>query len=613
MKIIRKLWKFLCLVGRGIKLFWCEYHFLVPISMWEKYYYETKRKIKRALNGLPILDPMNKLEYNIWLSKDKKEDVIQELDYTPLISIIIPVFNTPAIHLEQCIDSVLSQTYRNVEIYIIDNVSTDDETINCLKEYEGNKLCKILWCNQNIYNLKTNKDVVKIAKGEFVAFLGNDDILDKDALYENVKLLNKNKSYDIIYSDEDRIDYDGKFCEPHFKADFSPDTLMSFNYMCHFTIIRTEIFDKIDSFRKEMNEAEYYDLFLRLSEVTNNIGHIPKILYHWRKKEISMDCNLNTKLRTENMMVNILNQTLQRRKIKGYAKKDSKSGYYIIDYKYDREPSVSIIIPTRDCASLTNECLESIYDITDYSNYEIVLVDNNSETKESFLLFNEYLNKKSNFRVIKADMEFNYSKINNFAIKQCNSDIVVLLNNDTKVISPNWLKVMVSYAIQKHIGAVGPKLLYEDGTVQHGGVLLGLNTIASHAYINATREEIGIFGRLRVPYNYSAVTAACLAVERKKIIEVGYLNESLKVAYNDIEFNLRLRQHGYYNVFLPQIELYHLESKSRGLDTTKEKYEILKFEEQYMKNKYGEIIKNDPYYNPNYSRCDADANFYLDK
>lgn len=613
MRVVNKIWKFVCLIGRGIKLFWNEYHFLVPFSMWGKYYQDTKSKIKRAINGLPVLDPMNKLEYNAWLLKNKSAYTIHSLDYNPLISIIVPVNDISSIYLKQSIDSILEQTYKNFEIFIINNKYDNEEKSTFLTAYEEKGLCKVLYRDsiKSFSNSKNN--VINISKGDFFAILDSDDILDKNALYENIKLLNKNKIYDVIYSDEDKIDFNGDFCEPHLKADFSPDTLMSLNYISHLTIIKKNIFNKVGGYREVNNKLQEYDLYLRISEITKRIGHIPKILYHQRKKEKGLCANSCEVGKLQNETINILNEALNRRQIKGHATKDSKTNYSIIEYEYDNEPSVSIIIPTRDCADITRTCLESIYGLTNYSNYEVLLVDNNSEKKESFILFDEYSMKYSNFKVIKADMEFNYSKINNFAIKQCKNDIVVLLNNDTKIISNNWLKVMVGYAMQKHIGAVGSKLLYEDEKVQHGGVLLGLNTIASHAYINALRDEVGVYGRLRVPYNYSAVTAACLAIERKKIIRVGYFDESLKVAYNDIELNLRLQQYGYYNVFLPQVELYHLESKSRGLDTTKEKYELFKFEEQYMLEKYSKIIKNDPYYNPNYSKCDPDANFYLDK
>lgn len=613
MNIIKKFWRFVCLIGRGVRLFWREYHFIVPIKMWKKYYQDTKYKVRRALNGLPILDSMNKDEYNIWLSKYYKKNDYISLKNNPLISVIIPVYNVPSMYLKECIDSVLNQSYQNFEICIVDDASTDIETIKCLQSYQGNKFCKIIWRKQNGHISVATNDGVNIAHGEFIALLDNDDILDKDALYENVKLINLNPDLDFIYSDEDKIDFDGRFCEPHFKPDFSPDTLLSLNYICHFTLIRRELVKEIGGFKIGVEGAQDYDLFLRISEKTNKIAHISRILYHWRKSASSTAGNLNAKSYIEERTISVLNDTLTRRDIEGKVYKDTKSDFYIVDYRYKKEPKVSIIIPVKDCVQMTENCIQSIYEKTIYSNYEILMVDNNSVESETFHFFEKYKRLYSNFKVIKADMEFNYSKINNLAVKQCECDVIVLLNNDTKIISPNWLKVLVGYAIQKHIGAVGPKLLYEDGTVQHAGVLLGLNAVASHAFINAHENDIGLYGRLRVPYNYSAVTAACLAIEKAKFEKVGFLNEKLKVAYNDIELNLRLLKEGFYNVVVPQVKLYHLESKSRGLDTSTEKYNKFLQEQKFMYDNYGDIINNDPYYNVNYSKCDADANFYLDK
>jgi len=607
-----RIWKLACLLGRGVKFLWKEYHFLVPFSMWKKYFIEIKDKTKRAVNGLPIVDPMNKAEYNKWLLKNNSYEK-NELSYQPLISVIIPVYNASKEHLTDCIESVLNQTYRNFEICIVDDASTNKETIECLKQYEKNEYCKIIFQNKNMHISNTSNRALSIAKGEFIALVDNDDTVDKDALYENVKLLNANKSLDIIYSDEDKIDFDGKYCEPHFKPDFSPDTLLSLNYICHLCVIRKTLIDEVGGFRTGIEGAQDYDLILRITENTERISHISKILYHWRKSKESTAGNISNKEYVVNNTLTVLNETLSRRGIVGSAKKDNKSDFYYIDYHLDSEPSVSIIIPIKDAYKITSTCLNSIFTLTDYSNYEVVVVDNNSKYEKTQTMLDSYSNSYNNFRVIKAQMEFNYSRINNLAIRNCDSDVIVLLNNDTKIISSNWLQVMVGYAIQEHIGAVGPKLLYEDDTIQHGGVLLGLQTIASHAYLGQNKNAHGSFGRLCVPYNYSAVTAACLAIEKKKIEDVGYLDERLKVAYNDIDLNLRLLKKGYYNVFLPHISVYHLESKSRGLDTTVEKYNIFKKEEAYMLKKHADIIPNDPFYNKNYSKCCPEANFFLDK
>jgi GT2 family glycosyltransferase len=293
---------------------------------------------------------------------------------------------------------------------------------------------------------------------------------------------------------------------------------------------------------------------------------------------------------------------LKRRKIKATVYVHDKVPYYWIEYTLPKKkPLVSIIIPTRDYADITEACLKSVYEKTTYDNFEIILANNNSEKKETFELFKKYQKKYNNFKVIDINTEFNFSNINNVAIKESKGKYLILLNNDTTVITPNWIELMLGYAIQKHVGTVGVKLLYPDNTVQHAGVILGLGGVASHAFLNSSRIDVGLYGRLSVPYDYSANTAACIMIDRSKYDEVNGLEENLKVAYNDIDFNLKLLKKGYYNVLLPMVELYHYESKSRGLDTTSEKYKRFLEEQSYMFNKWGELIKNDPFYNKNLS------------
>lgn len=292
---------------------------------------------------------------------------------------------------------------------------------------------------------------------------------------------------------------------------------------------------------------------------------------------------------------------LKRRGLKGEVKKDTKSTAYKVIYQLDKEPKVSILIPTKDLADTTRVCLESIYKKTKYKNFEILLINNNSEEEETFKLFDEYKKKYKNFKVVDAKMEFNYSKINNLAAKKADGDILVLLNNDTEIITPRWLTMMVGYAVQPHIGAVGAKLLYPDETVQHAGVIMGLGGVASHAYLGEERDFPGMYGRLRVPYDYAGVTGACLAVEKKKFEEVGGLEEDLKVAYNDVDLDLKLLKAGYFNIVLPMVELYHFESKSRGSDRDPDKIDRFNWEQEYMWNKWGDRLNHDEFYNPNFT------------
>ena len=347
--------------------------------------------------------------------------------------------------------------------------------------------------------------------------------------------------------------------------------------------------------------AQDYDLYLKIVEKTNNICHIPKILYHWRMVEGSTSMTIDNKNYAKDNGKKAIENALKRRKINGSVVKDEKSSYYIVNYDLKKEPLVSIIIPTRDYAETLETCLKSLFNLTSYKNYEVIVVNNNSEKEETFALFKKYQEKYKNFKVLDANYEFNYSKINNDAVKKCDGEYICLLNNDTEIISPDWLNVMVGYASQEHIGTVGPKLLYPDDTVQHAGIILGLGGVASHAYIGSSKDDPGAYGRLRVPYDYAGVTAACLVVSKKKYLEVGGLQESLKVAYNDVDLNIKLLEKGYYNVCTPQVMLHHFESKSRGLDTTPEKLSRFYKEQNYMYEHWIKLIENDPFYNLNFS------------
>ena len=597
-----KIKTFFRLIFRFFRFAWREYHFIIPPTMLKKYF---KIFVFRMAND-PILfyNPFIIGDYNKWIKENNNNDVIvSDFKYKPLISVVIPVYNISPKLLKECLDSVESQTYDNFEICITDDCSTKKETIQLLKEYEKKYAnIKVVYRKTNGHISKATNDAIAIAKGEFIALVDDDDIITSDALYENVKALNDNKKLDMIYSDEDKLDLKGNRCDPNFKPDFSPDTLMSLNYICHLTVIRKSLIDLIGGFAIGLEGAQDYDLFLRITERTNNIFHIPKILYHWRMVKGSTSLSLDNKSYAGDKSIIALKNAMKRRNLSGYVTKDEISQYYIAHYNVKDKPLISIIIPTRDYADILKSCLDSLFKKTKYKNYEVIIANNNSVKQETFDLFKYYKNKHSNFKVLDINTEFNYSNINNLAVKFSKGEYIVLLNNDTEIISENWLNEMVGFAALPHVGTVGPKLLYSDMTVQHGGVILGLGGVASHAYIGASRDDAGMYGRLRVPYNYSAVTAACLMVSRKKYEEVNGLEEKLMVAYNDMDFNIKLLQKGYYNVFLPQVELIHFESKSRGLDTSPEKYKRFLKESKYMYDKWENILLNDKMYNPNFSK-----------
>lgn len=599
-KIVSKVKKILKLIYRAIEISWIKYHFIIPPKVLKKYINKFFKQINDSTEI--FYNPNIQSDYLNWLKLNEKEEKLVSLKYNPLISILIPVFNVKKEYLTECLDSILKQTYKNFEICIADDCSTNNETINILKKYEKkDKRIKVIYRKENGHISKATNTALEIATGEYIVLIDNDDTIDRNALYEFVKILNKNKNIDMIYSDEDKLDLNGKRCSPHFKPDYSPDTLLSLNYICHLTLLRTSIVKKIGGFTVGLEGAQDYDLFLRFTEETNRIYHIPKVLYHWRMIYGSTAAKTNHKSYAIDNGKKAIENALLRRNIHGKVMKDKVSNYYIVNYKLDKEPKISIIIPTRDYAEITEQCLKSIYKKTKYKNFEVLLVNNNSVNKETFKLFEKYKSKYNNFKVIDVNTEFNYSYINNAAVKKATGEYIVLLNNDTEIITQDWLNIMVGYAMQKHIGTVGVKLLYPDKTVQHAGVILGLGGVASHVYIGSSREDTGIYGRLRVPYNYSANTAACLMVKKSKFEKVNGLEEDLKVAYNDVDFCIKILVEGYYNVFLPQVELIHHESKSRGLDTTREKYLRFVKEQEYMYKKWKSKIKNDIYYNPNYS------------
>ena len=598
-------------VLKVIKRAWVKYHFLVPPKVIKDYF---KRLFKKDKNGFKsnefVLNPFNVDEYNKWLRKNKSNSKYELLEYNPLISFVIPVYNIEKKLLVECLDSIINQTYKNIEICIADDCSTNQETIDVLKEYEKKyDNIKVVYRKENGHISVASNTALEITTGEYIAMMDDDDVIPPNAIYEMVKVLNQDRSIDMIYTDEDKINIEGKRCDPHFKSDYAPDTLLSVNYFCHFTLLRTSIFKKIGGWKKGYEGAQDWDLFLRFVEKAKNIYHLPKLLYSWRMIQGSASMGVSNKKYSIDTAKKALEAALERRNIPGIVHQHDKVPYYWIEYKYEKEPMISIIIPTKDYASTLDQCIKSIYTKTTYKNFEIIIVDNRSEKEETFELFDQYKKEYKNLRIIKADMEFNYSKINNLAVKQAKGDYIVLLNNDTELITPNWLELLVGYAMQKHIGAVGVKLIYPDETIQHGGVIGGLGGIAGHCFINEQRENPGIYGRLSVPYNYSAVTAACLMVEKKKFLEVKGLTEDLKVAFNDVDFCFKLLQKDYYNLMVPMVELYHFESKTRGLEDTEEKQERFAQEIKYMREKWKKYIENDPMYNKNLSKR---VDFYLD-
>lgn len=610
--LFRKICRLPRTIFRVIKVLWKRHHFLVPFRLWKQYFHSFFGHISDNNVLEYFINPLVQDSYLEWIKNGEKDIDVEFVDfkYKPLISIVVPVYNANEDVLSECIESVLNQTYDNFELCLADDCSTLDETIECLKKYEKHDKVKVIYRKKNGHISEATNSAISIASGEFIGLLDNDDILTENALYEVVKVLNKNKMIDMIYSDEDKIALNGKRYFPHFKPDFSPDTLLSSNYICHFTVLRKSIVDELGGFRSEYNGSQDYDMFLRFTEKTNNIYHIPKILYRWRMIEGSTSSDASSKNYAYEAGKRAIEDALKRRGKKANVHMMGVPQMYDVEYLCDKEPMISIIIPTKDKIEVLSRCINSIYKKTDYKNYEIIVVNNNSVKEETFSYLKKLQKSKKNFSYFDLNCEFNYSYLNNEAVKRSKGDYIVLLNNDTEVISSNWLHKMVGYAMQKHIGCVGVKLLYPTNTVQHCGVVIGCAGVAAHAFIGSQADDFGYFGRLVANYNWSAVTAACLMVKKSKYLEVNGLDENLKVAYNDVDFNMKLLNRGYYNVIIPSVKLYHYESVSRGNDLNDKNKARFVSEIKFICDKWGKEGFVDKFYNPNLSNYYP---FYLDK
>ena len=554
-------------------------------------------KIRNEINKQYIKSIKINENYNY---KDVFED-IKGFKYKPKVSILIPVYNVKERLLRECIESVLNQYYDNFEICIADDASTKKHIKPILDEYQKKDArIKVEYREKNGHISKASNSALELATGEYIALLDNDDIIPEFALYEVVKKLNSNKKLDMIYSDEDLISDKGKRLEPLFKPDFSPDTLMSKNYINHLGVYRTKILREIGGFRNEYVGAQDYDMVLRFTERTKNIAHIPKVLYHWRKTKGSTALDgESAKSYAFVAGKKALISALERRKIKGSVTYIKKTHHYMVDYKARENDYVSIIIPTRDYSETLEKCLASIYKKANKKNFEIIVVDNGSKEAKTKKLFKKYKITHNNFRILELNVPFNYSYLNNEAAKIAKGNLLLFLNNDIEIITENWLEKMMGYASRDHVGAVGVKLVYPENTIQHGGVMLGMLGLAGHMYINQRRDSLGVSGNLITPTNYSAVTAACLMIEKKKFNKVKGFDEKFAVAFNDVDFCLKILEKGKYNVFLPQVEMYHFESKSRGYEDTPEKKERFANEAKMLKSKWKEKLDNDRFYNDN--------------
>ena len=544
--------------------------------------------------------------YQKWIAANEPtEEELEEqrnhkFEHNPKISIIIPMYNTPVKFFGELVDSLINQTYTNWELCLADGSNKENPELKDIYSKDSRIKYKFIGENKGISG-NTN-EALALATGDFIGLLDHDDILPIFSLYEVVKCINEHPEVEFIYTDEDKFEeVGGKRYDPYFKSDFGPDTLRANNYICHFSVFRKDLMEKLGGFRSEFDGAQDYDILLRMSEIAKHIYHIPKILYHWRVHELSTaKAGAHAKPYAYEAGKKAVQAHIDRLGLKGTVEAGNTLGTYRVKYEVIGNPKVSIIIPNKDYASTLKVCLKSIIKLTTYKNYEIIVVENNSTEDETFEYYKK-IDGKDNIKVVYyPEKVFNYSAIINFGVRNCTGDYVIQLNNDTELLTPNWLQEMLGFAQREDVGAVGVKMYYPDRTIQHAGIIVGIGGVAGHVFKNIPKNLHGYFSKDAMIQNLSAVTAACIMTPRKIYDDVGYMDEEFKVAFNDVDFCLKIRETGKLIIYTPYVEFLHYESKSRGYEDTVEKQQRFKGEIDRFYSKWqGFLDKGDPYYNIN--------------
>lgn len=523
-------------------------------------------------------------------------------EYAPVISILVPLYNTPEKFLREMIESVVNQTYGNWQLCLADGSDEQHSDVaKICKEYiEKNDKIKYKKLEKNEGISVNTNECIDMADGEYIGLFDHDDVLHLGALFECMKVIDSERP-DFIYTDElTFVDSLDNVINIHYKPDYSPDTLRSYNYICHFSVFSKQLLEKAGKFRKEFDGSQDYDLILRLTEKAEKIIHIPKILYFWRAHANSVAQDISAKPYTLDAAKKAIGEHLERLGLEGTIMDTRVPSVYKINYKIVGEPKISILIPNKDHIDELKTCITSVLEKSTYKNIEIIVIENNSESYDTFDYYHQLEEQYANVKVVYWKGEFNYAAINNFGFQNATGEYVLLLNNDIEVITPNWIEEMLMFAQRNDVGAVGAMLYYPDDTIQHAGVILGIGGVAGHSHKYFKRGEYGYASRLTLAQNLTAVTAACMLMRREVFEIVDGLDESYKVAFNDVDLCMRIRQQGYLIVFTPFAELYHYESKSRGLEDTAEKQMRFKGEiDQFMKRWGKELEKGDPYYNQN--------------
>jgi GT2 family glycosyltransferase len=571
------------------------------------------RRVKRLADGGEFAEsPIPDHVYRAWIKEyDTIDDAdretiaveIEKLAHWPLISVLVPTYNSDERLLRQMIDSVSAQIYPHWELCIADDASSDERVRQILAEAAArDSRIKTVFRKTNGHISAASNSALELVSGEYVALLDHDDVLPPHALYMVARYINLHPRARMFYSDEDKLTLDGERTTPQFKCDWNPLLFLTRNVFSHLGIFETALVREVGGFRMGYEGSQDYDLALRCVERCGNdcVVHIPHVLYHWRVVPGSTAGSASEKPYALVAAERAVADHLRRSNIEASVEV-SQNGLQLIRVRYalpQPQPLVSIIIPARDSVRLTRQCIESIFKRTLYRNYEIVVVDNGSVESETLAYFDE-ISQRHGVRVLRDDAPFNFSALNNRAVRDARGEYLCLLNNDVEVISPDWLSEMVSLAAQPGNGAVGARLWYPNDTVQHAGVLLGLGGVAGHVNLGARRGQAGYFARAVVSQNMTVVTAACLVVRKLAWERVGGMNEELAIAYNDVDFCLRLAEAGYRNVWTPHAELYHHESASRGSDMAPEKRARFVTEARWMQARWGTMLDRDPAYNRN--------------
>lgn len=564
-------------------------------------------------------EPVAASGYEAWLLRhkaDKKTLRRQKhasFAQKPLISIVIPLYCTPLPYLKELLESVIGQSYTNWQLCLADG-SPDDNVKEFLeKHYRREKRIAYRKLEQNEGISANTNAAIALAEGEYLMFCDHDDTLEQDALYEIVKAVNDTGA-DVIYTDEDKVSMDGQhYFDPNFKPDFNLFRLRENNYICHIFVVKKSLTNEIGLLRSEFDGAQDFDFILRCCEKAQKITHIPKVLYHWRCHMDSTAADPSSKLYAYEAGRKAVEEHYQRMGIDATVEMAENYGWYRSHIKVQGNPLISVIIPNKDHIEDLELCLSSIAQKSTYSNYEILIVENNSDQAETFEYYDKIPERYPKARVLKWEKEFNYSSINNFAVKEAKGEYLLFLNNDVEILTPDWMEEMLQNCQQKDVAAAGAKLYYPDDTIQHAGVVLGLGGIAGHIMCRAAREDPGYFGRMISVQEITAVTAACMMVRKTDFDAVGGFDETFQVAFNDIDLCMKLRAAGKKIIFTPHAELYHYESKSRGLEDTPEKQvrfngEIKRFQEKWAK----QLEMGDPYYSPNLSVREGDCSLRED-